>query len=111
MKTKSLRSGKLYFGAERLVFSHKEVGTHYIWSGFDMELYLAKVYPETIMIMGQWKISTFLRYIRRCRGATASGRSRDARARKAARAWKLQDRTCAQINKRARKEKYKKPLK
>ena len=46
-----------------------------------------------------------------CRGATASGRSRDARARKAARAWKLQYRTRAQINKRARKEKYKKPLK
>ena len=25
-----------------------------------MELYLAKVYPETIMIMGRWTSSTFL---------------------------------------------------
>ena len=29
-----------------------------------MELYLAKVYPETIMIMGHWASSAFLRYIR-----------------------------------------------
>ena len=33
-------------------------------SGFAMEFYLAKVYPETIMIMGRWEISTFLRYTR-----------------------------------------------
>ena len=45
MTTKSLRSGTLYFGEERLGFSQKEVGTHSIWSGFYMELYLAKVYP------------------------------------------------------------------
>ena len=29
-----------------------------------MELYLAKVYPERIMIMGRWASSVFLRYIR-----------------------------------------------
>ena len=29
-----------------------------------MELYLAKLYPETIMIMVRWESSTFLRYIR-----------------------------------------------
>ena len=29
-----------------------------------MELYLAKVYPEAIMIMGRWQGSAFLRYIR-----------------------------------------------
>ena len=29
-----------------------------------MGLYLAKVYPETIMIMGRWASSDFLRYIR-----------------------------------------------
>ena len=29
-----------------------------------MELYLAKVYPETIMIMGRWASSAFLQYIR-----------------------------------------------
>ena len=28
-----------------------------------MELYLAKVYPETIMIMGRWASSAFLSYI------------------------------------------------
>ena len=29
-----------------------------------MELYLSKLYPETIMIMGRWASSAFLRYIR-----------------------------------------------
>ena len=64
MKTKSLRSGTLSFGKERLGFSHKGLGTQSIWSGFAMELYLAKVYPKTVMIMGIWAISAFLRYIR-----------------------------------------------
>ena len=63
MKTNSLRAGTLYFGEERLGFSHKEVGTHSIRSGLAMELYLAKLYPETIMIMGRWASSAFLRYI------------------------------------------------
>ena len=64
MTTNLLRAGTLTFGEERLGFSHKEVGTHSIRSGFAMELYLAKVYPETIMIMGRWTSSAFLRYIR-----------------------------------------------
>ena len=51
--TSSLRAGTLSFGEERLGFSHKEVGTHSIRSGFAMELYLAKVYPETMMIIGR----------------------------------------------------------
>ena len=63
MTKNSLRAGTLYFDEERLGFSHKEVGTHSIRSGFSMELYLAKVYPETIMIMGRWASSAFLRYI------------------------------------------------
>ena len=63
MKTNSLRAGTLYFGEERLGLSHKEVGTHSIRSGFAMELYLDKVSLETIMIMGRWAISAFLRYI------------------------------------------------
>ena len=46
MTTNYLREGTLSFGEERLGFSHKEVGTHSIQSGFAMELYLAKVYPE-----------------------------------------------------------------
>ena len=64
MKTKSLRAGALLFGKERLVFSHKEVGTHSIRLGFAMEIHLDKVYPETIMIIGQWANNDFLRYIR-----------------------------------------------
>ena len=64
MTAKSLRAGTLPFGKERLGFSHTEVGTHSIQSGFSMELYLAKVYQETIMIMGRWASSAFLRYIR-----------------------------------------------
>ena len=60
----SLRAVTLYFGEERLGISHKEVGTHSIRSGFAMELYLAKVYPEKIMIMGRWASSAFLHYIR-----------------------------------------------
>ena len=64
MKTNSLRSGTLSFGEARLVLSHKDVGTRSIRSGFSMELYLAKVYPETTVIMGRWASSDFLRYIR-----------------------------------------------
>ena len=45
------------------LYSPKEVGTHSIWSGFSMELYLDKVYPETIRIMGRWASSAFLQYI------------------------------------------------
>ena len=63
MTTNSLRAGTLYFGEKRLGFSHKEVRTQSIRLGFAMELYLAKVYPETIMIMGRWASSAFLRYI------------------------------------------------
>ena len=63
MRTKYLRSGTLYFGKERLGFSHKEVRTHYLWSGFAMELFMDKAYPETIMIMGLWASSALLQYI------------------------------------------------
>ena len=63
MTTNSPRAGTLSFGEERLVFSHKEVGTHSIRSGFSMELYLSKVYPGTIMIMGCWSSSASLQFI------------------------------------------------
>ena len=46
MTTKSLRLGTLSFGEGRLRFSHKEVGTHSIWSGLAMDLYLTNAYPE-----------------------------------------------------------------
>ena len=41
----SLRSGTLYFREERLGFSHKEVVTHSLQSGFAVEPFLAIVYP------------------------------------------------------------------
>ena len=41
----SLRSGTLYFREERLGFSHKEVVTHSLQSGFAVEPLLAIVYP------------------------------------------------------------------
>ena len=43
--------------------SHKEVVTHKIWKGFDMELLLSRVYPETIMNIGRCSSNAFLRYI------------------------------------------------
>ena len=55
MTTKSLRSGTLYFVEERLGFSHKELVTHSIWSGFAMELYLAKVYPKKSWSWDDWQ--------------------------------------------------------
>ena len=63
MATISLRSGTLSFREESLGFYHKEVGTHSLQSGFATELFLAKVYPETIMIIGKWSINAFLWYI------------------------------------------------
>ena len=59
-----MRSGTLSFGEERLRFSYKEVGTHSLRSGFSMDLLLARVNPETIMIIGWCSPNDFLRYIR-----------------------------------------------
>ena len=61
---KSLSSGTLSFGKERLGFSHKEVRTKSLWLVFAMELFLVKFYQETIIIMLQWAINSLLRYIR-----------------------------------------------
>ena len=63
MTTNSLRAGTLSLGEERMGFSQKEVGNHYKRSWFAMKIYLDKVYPETIMIMGRWTSIPFLRYI------------------------------------------------
>ena len=40
------------------------MGTHSLHPGFAMELFLARVYPETIMIIERWYINDFLMYIR-----------------------------------------------
>ena len=42
MTTKYLRSVTLDFGEDIMVFSYKEVGTHSLWSGFAMELFLCQ---------------------------------------------------------------------
>ena len=53
----------LSFREEILGFSHKEVGTQSLGFGFSMELFLAIVYLETIMIIGRWYSNDFLWYI------------------------------------------------
>ena len=63
MTTKSMRPVTLFFGEEKLGFSQKEVGIPSLWSGFSMELFIYKLYPETLMIMGRWSRSSFLRCI------------------------------------------------
>ena len=63
MTIKTLRSGALYFREERLGFSHREVSTHSLRSEFYIELFLSRVYPETIMIIGRCSKNSFLRYI------------------------------------------------
>ena len=61
---KYLRSGTLFFGEECLRLPHKKVVTHSPRSGFYMELFLSRVYPETIIIIRWWSRNAFLRYIR-----------------------------------------------
>ena len=63
MTTKYLWSGTLSFGKLKIIFSHKDVETHSLCSGFTKELFIARVYPETIMMMKQWSRNAFLWYI------------------------------------------------
>ena len=51
MTTKYLSSGTISFGKQSLGFSHKDVGTQSLRSGFSMGLLIAKFYPETTTIM------------------------------------------------------------
>ena len=63
MKTRTLRSGALYFGEDWVGFSHKDMGTHSLQSEFSVELFLSWKYPETIMIMGICSRNAFLCYM------------------------------------------------
>ena len=58
-----IKTGTLSFREECLRLSHKEVGTQSLQSGFSIELFLTRVYPETIMIIGRWASNALLRYI------------------------------------------------
>ncbi|KAL3809165.1 hypothetical protein ACHAXA_004664 [Cyclostephanos tholiformis] len=52
-------------GSARLGFEPNEIGTHSLWSGAAMEMYLAGVPVYTIMLIGRWSSDAFLRYIRK----------------------------------------------
>ena len=64
MIIQSLISRTLSFREECLGFSHKEVGAHSFWSGFSMELFLSRLYPEIIMIIGRCFSNYFIMYKR-----------------------------------------------
>ena len=55
----------VYFGGDHLSFPHKGVVTHPLQSGFDMDLFLKRVYTYTIMTIGRWYINVLLCYISR----------------------------------------------
>ena len=64
MTIKSLISRTLSFREECLGFSQKYVGKYFLQSVFSMKIFLSRVYPKTIMIIGRWSRINFLRYIR-----------------------------------------------
>ena len=59
---KTLSSGTLSFVQELIRFSHKELVTHSLQSGFSMKIFLSRVYLETILIIGIWSRNYFLWY-------------------------------------------------
>ena len=42
-----------------------EIGTHSIWSGAVMAMYLGNLLVYTIMMLGRWSSNVFLQYIRK----------------------------------------------
>ena len=64
MTINSLRSGTLSFREERCGFSQNELGTHCIRSGFAMEFFQERLYPETIKRIGRLSSNTFFIYVR-----------------------------------------------
>ena len=63
MTIKTLISGELYFVEDQIGFSHKDLGTHSLKSGFYMDIFLIQLYQKTIMIIGRWSSNTFLHSI------------------------------------------------
>lgn len=49
----------------RLGFHSDDVGTHSIYSGSSMAIYLVEVAVYTIMLIGRWSSDAFLWYIRK----------------------------------------------
>ncbi len=52
-------------GEVRLGIAKHEVGTHLLWSGAAMSMYLGECPVYTIMLLGRWSSDAFLRYIRK----------------------------------------------
>ncbi len=61
----ALRAASKAVGSTRLSFEPNEMGTHSLYSGAAMELYLARVLVYTIMLIGRWSSDAFLCYIRK----------------------------------------------
>ena len=58
-------------GKDKLGFGPEEVGTHSVRSSLAMQLYLQRVPPYTIMLIGRWRSDAFLTYIeKQCREFT-----------------------------------------
>ena len=60
-----LRSAVTAMGEKRLGFTANDIGCHSIRSGGAMAMCLGKVPSYTIMIIGRWKSTAFLDYIRK----------------------------------------------
>ena len=68
IKSKTIKDHLKFFvrgiGFIKLGFKYFHIGTHSIRSSTAMALYLAKIDPVTIMILGRWKSDSFILYIR-----------------------------------------------
>jgi hypothetical protein len=61
---RQIRSATRMAGESRLGLQSERVGTHSLRSGAAMAMYLAGVPSETIQLIGRWRSSTFMRYLR-----------------------------------------------
>jgi hypothetical protein len=52
-----------FISEETLGYKMNEIGTHSIWSGSAMAMYLASIPVFTIMLIGHWSSDAFLHYI------------------------------------------------
>jgi len=59
-----LRAAAASLGEKTLGFQIKDIGCHSLRSGSAMAMYLANVPTTTIQLIGRWKSTAFMRYIR-----------------------------------------------
>jgi hypothetical protein len=60
-----LRDAVQTIGEDVLNIKAEEIGTHSIWSGAAMAMFLGGLPVYLIMLMGRWSSDAFLRYIRK----------------------------------------------